>query len=41
VPHQITVEELEHGLFLSDRLVAGNDSSNDDIAGLKMPIRKP
>jgi hypothetical protein len=34
VPHQIAVEEFEHGLFLRDRLIAGNDSGDDEIAGV-------
>src|SRR5438034_1422806 len=31
-PHQIAVEEFEHGLFLRDRLIAGDDSGDDHIA---------
>src|SRR3982074_3250005 len=32
VQHQIAVEEFEHGLFLRDRLIAGDDSGDDHIA---------
>jgi hypothetical protein len=32
LPHQIAVKEFEHGLFVRDRLVAGDDSGDDHIA---------
>src|SRR6266849_2649011 len=31
-PHQVAVEEFEHGLFLCDWLIAGDDSGDDHIA---------
>ena len=32
VPHQIAVEEFEHGLLLADRIAPGDDSGDDHIA---------
>jgi hypothetical protein len=34
VPHQSAVEEFEHGLFLRDRLIPGDNSGDDEIAGV-------
>src|SRR5215471_12924371 len=30
--YQIAIEEFEHGLFLRDRLIAGDDGGDDHIA---------